>query len=54
VSYPSELATGGLFLAARRTELGKIGDSLARAANRGWEQVLLLGNLETKDGARLI
>jgi hypothetical protein len=54
VSYQSGLAMGGLFLVTRLTELGEIGDSPARVANRGWERVLRLRNLETKDGARLI
>jgi hypothetical protein len=50
----SGLATGGLFLVTRLTELGEIGDSPARVATRGWERVLRLRNLETKDGAQLI
>ena len=33
VTYQSKLATGGLFWVARRTVLGKIGNSLARAAS---------------------
>jgi hypothetical protein len=32
----------GLFSVARLTDLGKIGDSLAMVANRGWERVLQL------------
>jgi hypothetical protein len=54
VSYQSGLATGGLFLVARRTDLGEIGDSPTMVANRGWERVLRLRNLETKSCARLI
>ena len=54
VTYQSKLATGGLFWVARRTVLGKIGNSSARAASGGQEGLLLLRDLETKVRAWLI
>jgi hypothetical protein len=54
VTYQSKLATGALFLVAQRTNLGENGDSLTMVANRRWERVLRLHNLETEVGARLI
>ena len=53
-TYQSGLATIGLFLVARLTDLGEIYDSPAMVANRGWERVLRLHNLGTKNCAQLI
>ena len=53
-NLPERASHDRAILGGAADRFGEIGDSPAMVANRGWERVLQLRNLGTKNYARLI